>query len=80
MKINKAKASEYDTVGSEWIANYIQEYAYKIFYMVNNVTDENGSIQANERLINSDRSQLKAIASELETVLKRLNWVLEGKY
>lgn len=80
MNIQKAKASSYDSVDSKWIADYIQNYAYTIHSKVNNTMTEEGSIQTNERLVKANRTQLKAIASELETALKRLEWVLEGKY
>ena len=80
MKIHKAKASNYDSVDSKWIADYIQEYAYAIHNKVNNTMTKDGGIQANERLIKANRTQLKAIAVDLETALKRLEWILEGKY
>lgn len=71
MKINKAKASNYDRVMTKCIVDYIVDYARKS----KTIIDDN-----NDKLRTCDRTQLKAIASELETICKRLDYILEGRY
>lgn len=83
MKINKASPNSYNDVARHWVADYIQGYAYKIHYIVNENGDtmrSSGDTKANTRLKNADKTQLKAIAAELETVLKRLEYIMEGRY
>lgn len=69
MKINKAKASSYDTVKSECIVRYIENYTENIADYISRFDLENKS-----------RTELKAIASELETVVKRLKYICDGIY
>ena len=69
MKINKAKASSYDTVKNEYIVDYIERYTENIADYISRFDLENKS-----------RTELKAIASELETVVKRLKYICEGIY
>lgn len=69
MKINKAKASSYDAVKNECIVRYIEEYTVNIAEYISRFDLENES-----------RTELKAIASELETVVKRLQYICEGIY
>ena len=71
MKIYPAKASSYTKVTPSCIVNYI------VYYVRENKTlvDEN-----NDRLRACDKTQLKAIAAELETVNKRLEWLINGRY
>lgn len=78
MKIHKAKSSSYDSVTSRWIVDYIQKYAKDINDTVNTGEAENSLIIT--KLANCNRTQLKAIASELETVQKRLARILHGEY
>ena len=73
MTIKKAKSSEYNKVNNKALANYIKDYSIDINQMVNH------SLMP-DKLESCDRAQLKAIASELETVKKRLKYVLYGKY
>ena len=75
MTIHKASASNYDKVHTESIVDYIQRYTMQIQDDINNGTCGNG-----KQLSDCDRTQLKAIAAELETVKKRLNYILYGKY
>lgn len=78
MKINRAKTSNYDSVTPRWIVDYIQTYAADINDTVNPGEADNSTITT--RLSNCNKSQLKAIAAELETVQKRLAWILHGQY
>ena len=71
MKINKAKASDYNTVRTDCIVDYIKEYSRYINADLENYT---------ERLNNANRTQLKEIAAELETVCKRLNLIIRNQY
>lgn len=70
MKIQKRKSSEYNTVNTAAICRYIQEYSGKIESMIQNEA----------QLENVNRTTLKAVAAELETVLKRLEYSMNGKY
>ena len=82
MKIHKAKASDYNTVTSENIYDYIRQYADIIHNEVEPDEDRTGNSykQKRERFAKLDRAELKAIAAELETVCKRLDYILYGKY
>lgn len=70
MTIHKAKASNYNSVRSECIGTEIYDMTNKIYHDVARVTN----------WYDKDRTQLKAIAAELETVCKRLDYILEGRY
>jgi len=82
MTIHKAKASEYNTVTNDAIYDYIRGSLYKINQEVEPEEDRTGnSYKAlREKFSKADRTQLKAIAAELETVCKRLDYMLHGKY
>ena len=82
MKIHKAKASDYNTVTSESIYDYIREYSNFINNEVEPDEDRTGNSykQKREKFAKLDRKELKAIATELETVCKRLDYILYGKY
>ena len=69
MKIYKAKASEYASVKPEFVVYYIRQYTDKIAQAV-----QSGELQ------NKNKTQLNAIAAELETVCKRLDYILGGRY
>lgn len=71
MTIHKAKSGSYATVTAAATADYIEEYAAKIY----------NTVKGNrEKLPECNKAQLNAIAAELETVHKRLLWILDGKY
>lgn len=72
MRINPVKSSSYDTVKSEFIVDYIRQYAETIY------TETDPANR--EKLAGKSRTELKAIAAELETVTKRLNYILYGRY
>lgn len=70
MTIKRKKASAYDTVNTAAICRYIKEYSGKIETLIQDET----------QLEKVNRTTLKAVAAELETVLKRLEYSIEGKY
>lgn len=71
MKINKASASGYNSVDNKNLVRYISEYAAHIYGIV---YSKNGELE------DKNRTELKAIAAELETVKKRLEWLVNGRY
>ena len=71
MKINKASASGYNAVDNKNLIRYISEYTAHIYGIV---YSKNGELE------NKNRTELKAIAAELETVKKRLDYMLHGRY
>ena len=71
MKINKASASGYNAVDNKNLVRYISEYTAHIYGIV---YSKNGELE------NKNRTELKAIAAELETVKKRLDYILHGRY
>ena len=74
MTIHKASASSYSNVNAEGVTRYIQDYAQTINDYVNGICGEG------DKLKEKNKTQLNAIASELETVKKRLDYILYGKY
>ena len=68
MTIKRKKASAYDTVNTAAICRYIKEYSGKIESMIQNET----------QLENVNRTILKQCAAELETVVKRLEYGMNG--
>lgn len=75
MIIHEAKASSYNSVNTNSIVLYITEYNLKNMDIINNATNGSG-----KQLENCDRTQLKAIAASLETVNKRLEYIINGRY
>ena len=71
MKVKKASASGYNTVDNKNLVRYISEYTAHIYGIV---------YSKNSELEDKNRTQLKAIAAELETVQKRLEWLVNGRY
>ena len=71
MTIHKAKASAYDSVNNENLVRYISEHAAHIYGIIYSKNSDLGS---------KNRTELKAIAAELETVRKRLDYMLYGRY
>lgn len=69
MTIHKAKANDYVSVKPECVVDYVRQYIDKIAQ----------AVQSDE-LQNKNKTQLNAIAAELETVCKRLDYILEGRY
>ncbi len=71
MKINKASASGYNAVDNKNLVRYISEHTAHIYGIV---YSKNGELE------DKNRTELKAIAAELETVKKRLEWLVNGRY
>ena len=71
MKITPVNASGYNSVKTSCIVDYIVDYVRENKTLI----DEN-----NDRLRACDRTQLKAIVAELETVNRRLEWLINGRY
>lgn len=82
MEIHKAKSSSYNSVDSKSIYDYIRLYANDIYNAVEPKEDDTGNAYKamQECFLNCDRTQLKAIAAELETVKKRFDYILHGRY
>lgn len=72
MRINPEKASAYNSVTPAAIVYDIQVTSTSIAEKV--------AAADKERFSHCDKTQLKAIAAELRTVEKRLDWILNGKY
>lgn len=72
MTIHKAKASEYSTVKADGVERYIISYYNEIGNLIHN--------DKHKRLKDCNKTQLNAIAAELETVKKRLEWIIDGRY
>lgn len=71
MTIHKVSARDYACVNASGVVNYIVDYQVKIDQLLND---------NNDKLRSCNKSQLNAIAAELETVQKRLNYILYGRY
>lgn len=70
MKINKVKTSNYDSVNTDSIIRYGRIYAQNISNIFKfEITEDN-----------INRTQLKSIVAELETIDKKLNYYVRGIY
>lgn len=79
MTLHKTTPSSYNTVTPSAIAYDIQVMAAYIAEKVN--TPEGKEREAmRQRLSQCNKTQLKAIAAELDTVQKRLEWIIDGRY
>lgn len=74
MKIQKVKTSIYDTVRNDCLYHYIRQYTNDIYKMVNPLEEKQAQFE------NCNRTRLKAIAAQLETVIKELDYMLYGRY
>lgn len=72
MTIHKVSAREYSKVKADSVENYIISYYNEIGNLIHN--------DKHKRLRDCNKAQLNQIAAELETVKKRLEWIIEGKY
>ena len=72
MTINKVKASEYSILKADSVADYIISYYNSISKLIYN--------NKHKQLKDCNKTQLNHIAAELETVKKRLEWIIEGQY
>lgn len=72
MTIHKTSAREYSTVNADSIERYIISYYNAIGELIHN--------DKHKRLRDCNKTQLNQIAAELETVKKRLEWIIDGRY
>lgn len=82
MKINNVKSSSYNGVETVWLLDYIRTHTNNIRKIVEPEEDKTGNSYALlcKRFENADKAQLKIIAAELETVYKRLEYTIYGRY
>jgi hypothetical protein len=82
MTIHKANSSNYNSVTPGNIYDYIREYASAIYHETEPAEDKTGNAYKakREQFANCNKTQLKVIAAELETVQKRLEYILYGRY
>ena len=71
MTINKVSPRNYSQVNAENVERYIIEYLTAIQELC---------FDDKKRLRDCNKTQLNNIAAELETVHKRLEYIIEGKY
>ena len=72
MTIKKVSPREYASVNPDCVERYIRDYLVEIHKLVNN--------DKQKRLKDCNKAQLNQIAAELETVKKRLDYIIEGRY
>lgn len=72
MTIHKKSPREFSTVKADSVENYIISYYNEIGNLIHN--------DKHKRLRDCNKAQLNQIAAELETVKKRLEWIVEGRY
>lgn len=82
MKITSAKTNNYNSVDSVNIYGYIREYASRIYSEVEPQEDKNGNAYKakQDKFSSCNRTQLKRIAAQLETICKELDYMLYGRY
>ena len=82
MQIHKVKSSDYSTVNALNLYDYIRDFANRIYFEVEPDEDGKGNSykEKRNRYATKDKTQLKAIAAELETVHKRLEYIIHGRY
>lgn len=71
MNIHKTSPREYASVNAEAVADYLEDYSIRVCTIIQDYRD---------KLPTCNKSQLNAATAELETVYKRLRWILEGRY
>lgn len=69
---NKVSPKSYQTVNAENVERYIHEHYDAIGKLIFN--------DKHKMLRDCNKAELNAIAAELETIVKRLEWIIEGKY
>lgn len=70
MTISKVSANDYANVKPEWVVDYIHEHLKEI----------NIAVDGCDNLKDLSKIQLNCIAAELETVRRRLEYIVYGKY
>lgn len=72
MAIHKVSAREYSAVKADGVEHYIISYYNEIGNLIHN--------DKHKRLKDCNKAQLNQIAAELETVKKRLDYIVNGIY
>lgn len=72
MNIKKVSARSYSSVTAESVARYIKEH--------NRTVNEIITQTSIEELARKNKTSLNAIAAELETIKKRLEYLMYGRY
>lgn len=72
MTIHKASPREYSAVKADCVEDYIISYYNVIGELIHN--------DKHKRLRDYNKAQLNQIAAELETVKKRLDYIINGIY
>ena len=82
MTIHKAKASDYNTVTTAAIYDYMRQYLAEISGMIEPEEDQRGNAYKAklQEMEGVNRAILKACAADLETIVKRLKYAIEGQY
>lgn len=70
MTVNRVSANDYANVKPEWVVDYIHEHLKEI----------NIAVDGCNNLKDLNKTQLNCIAAELETVRKRLDYIVYGRY
>ena len=82
MTIHKAKASDYNTVTTAAIYDYMRQYLAEISGMIEPEEDQRGNAYKAklQEMEGVNRAILNACAADLETIVKRLKYAIEGQY
>ena len=72
MTIHKVSSREYAQITPDCVENNIKAFYNNIGDLIYN--------SKNKRLRDCNKAQLNQIAAELETVKKRLEWIIDGHY
>ena len=82
MTIHKAKASNYNTVTTAAIYDYMRQHLAEISSMIEPKEDQTGNAYKAklQEMEGVNRAILKAWAADLETIVKRLKYGLYGQY
>lgn len=83
MTIHKAKASAYNEVTTAAVYDYMRQYLAEISRMIEPEEDGgtgNAYKAKLQQMEGVNRQTLKTCAAELETVVKRLKYAIEGQY
>jgi len=82
MTIHKAKASAYNEVTTAAVYDYMRQYLAEISRMIEPEEDGTGNAYKAklQQMEGVNRQTLKTCAAELETIVKRLKYAIDGQY
>ena len=83
MTIHKAKASAYNEVTTAAVYDYMRQYLAEISRMIEPEEDGgtgNAYKAKLQQMAKVNRTTLKTCAAELETIVKRLKYAIDGQY